>query len=84
MIPTAEEYLINQSTIKNKNIVMSSLHNGDYITKQMIEFAKLHVTEALKAASKEGFVTHKETERGDEYLINEKSIIESYPLNLIK
>jgi hypothetical protein len=49
----------------------------------MIEFARLHVEAALKAAVINGELTHiKYTE--NDYCIDEKSIINSYPLENIK
>jgi len=74
-IPTAEEYLRNYV---GNNIIAY----GD-ITHIMIEFAKLHVEAALKAAVINGELTHiKYTE--NDYCIDEKSIINSYPLENIK
>jgi hypothetical protein len=75
MKETAEEYLRNYV---GNNIIAY----GD-ITHIMIEFAKLHVEAALKAAVINGELTHiKYTE--NDYCIDEKSIINSYPLENIK
>jgi hypothetical protein len=58
-----------------------SINQEEY--QAMIEFAKLHVEAALKAAVINGELTHiKYTE--NDYCIDEKSIINSYPLENIK
>jgi hypothetical protein len=49
------------------------------------EFAKLHVTEALKKAYQNGTVTNKPKFAGDiNYQVDEDSILNAYSLNLIK
>ena len=68
-LPTAEEYLDNRTV------------NDPYLTRSvvqsmMIEFAKLHVQKALKKASEE-------VEFDDKVLIRQ-SILQAYPLELIK
>jgi hypothetical protein len=60
----------------------------------MIEFAKLHVTEALKAVSKNiklmenmrstGEVIKNPFDKNCDFYINEQSILTAYPLDLIK
>ena len=70
MIPTAHELLFSDDTDKLK------------IQDIMIEFAKLHVQEALKQASEKAI-----TEQGEyyyEFEINKDSIINAYPLENIK
>ena len=62
MIPTAEDYAL--STMQNVDT--------DDIVNVMIEFAKMHVTAALKAASREAVMDN----RG--YFLN------AYPLENIK
>ena len=63
------------------------------ITKAMIEFAKLHVQEALKQASEKSLMKdvnedcHYEDEEGnfpEIYFINKDSILNAYNLNNIK
>ena len=70
-IPTAEEFID-----QNYN---QSLQVQDF----MIEFAKLHVETALKAASE-----NVDTLKGEVYAskgcINKESILNAYPLNNIK
>lgn len=77
-IPTAEEFL-QQSNVVGMTGLMTPL---------MIEFAKLHVEAALKAASEEA-----ESEEGAiidlgfekiSASVNKKSILNSYPLDKIK
>jgi len=70
--PTAEEFFRN-------SLVQSSIDEyGNYsiydIQEAMIEFAKLHVEEALKATNKYVFEASS---------INENLILNAYPLNLI-
>lgn len=50
---TVEEFLIEKSHTKNKDIVMCSQYGGDFVTKRMIEFAQYHVEQALNAADGE-------------------------------
>jgi hypothetical protein len=77
-IPTAEEFLR-----KNIDYVLSENDCKEDVENAMIEFAKLHVEAALKAAVINGELTHiKYTE--NDYCIDEKSIINSYPLENIK
>ena len=66
-IPTAQEFL---------NRDESGVFNEVDITQAMIEFAKLHVTAALKAAADD-------YSEGSSDIVHE-SIINSYPLDNIK
>lgn len=50
---TAEEFLLQKSKSKDLKIILSALRSGEYTKELMIEFAKYHVQEALKAASKQ-------------------------------
>ena len=71
-IPTAEEYLRNYV---GNNIIAY----GD-ITHIMIEFAKLHVEAALKEA-----VKHLPyDDKMNQSLLDERAILNSYPLEKIK
>ena len=63
-IPTAEGFYLNPNS---------------YITKKMIEFAKLHVEAALKAAAGENYPSTKANFK----LVNNK-ILKAYPLENIK
>lgn len=60
-----------------------SLCNNKHIEIVMIEFAKMHVEAALKAASEnvELYEVHYGT---ISYEVDEHSILNAYPLNLIK
>lgn len=54
-------------------------------TEMMIEFAKLHVEAALKAASENATATNKAKFKGDcNPQVDENSILNSYPLDKIK
>lgn len=78
-IQTAEElkdhYQINLGSVYLKEKVISL----------MIEFAKLHVKEALKQASKKASckIKHYALEESD-YIVDKDSILNSYPLENIK
>ena len=79
---TAEEFLRNSS--------VTSSDSYDFLSKQelMIEFAKMHVQEALRLASVEAEVEHELSNPYDpnsEYqIVNKESILNAYPLDLIK
>lgn len=75
-IPTAEEFLENKWKETKGKV-------GNY-ENILIEFAKLHVEAQREAIKEKAFVTSKETERGDEYFVNPKSIDDAYPLNNVK
>jgi hypothetical protein len=70
-LPTAEEFLKEAQSNPSK---------GWTTRKAMIEFAKLHVEQALKEASKKS--KYKEGQITDHKLT--KSILNSYPLDNIK
>ena len=88
-IPTAEEILIKESillkTIEESGNFPLNLTRDTHIgtakniKKAMIEFAKLHVKEALKQASEQVYVS--DTVFCE---IDRDSILNAYPLNLIK
>ncbi len=75
-IPTAEEFLR-----KNIDYVLSENDCKEDVENAMIEFAKLHVEAALKAASEN--VKTKITNRNASY-VDKDSILNSYPLEKIK
>ena len=89
MIPTAEEILIKErillKTIEESGNFPLNLTRDTHIgtakniKKAMIEFAKLHVKEALKQASEQVYVS--DTVFCE---IDRDSILNAYPLNLIK
>jgi len=86
MIPTAEEVLVKNNVFKEPKIGSFNLiiHRDAYVFAQenikraMIEFAKMHVAEALKAASEKVQIT----DYG--YSIDTNSILNSYPESNIK
>ena len=81
---TAEEFL------RNSSVTSSDRH--DFLSKQelMIEFAKMHVQEALKQASENATVTpidHEEISEGSFrpiWGVDDESILNAYPLENIK
>ena len=82
---TAEEFLIE------KNYPLYNEFGGlgmYYVKEAMIEFAKMHVQEALRLASVEAEVEHELSNPYDpnsEYqIVNKDSILNAYPLDLIK
>ena len=71
--------------------------NFNNVTDMLIEFAKMHVQEALKQASEKGFIEYIDlntdetfdytdviTDDDVEVNINKDSILNAYPLDLIK
>ena len=73
-IPTAEEFL------KENNVVGMT----DLLTPIMIEFAKLHVQQALKSASENADYMTDGQEQIIDVWIDKYSILKSYPLEKIK
>ena len=71
-IPTAEEFLINKN--------MPGFAKHTVFTDYMIEFAKLHVKEALQKAYENADLEY----YGDEVCYNKDSILNAYPLENIK
>ncbi len=89
MIPTAEEFL-TKIVVDNNNsfdIKESSDITND-VTEAMIEFAKLHVEAALKAASEKAKTKNKwDGNTGSEFcdtVVDSESILNAYDLNQIK
>ena len=76
-LPTAEEFFIR---VVGEN---PDEFNG-YIKECMIEFAKLHVEAALKAASEEADYITDGQEHITDVWIDKDSILKSYPLDNIK
>lgn len=76
-IPTAKEFFIR---VVGEN---PDEFNG-YIKECMIEFAKLHVEAALKAASEEADYITDGQEHITDVWIDKDSILKSYPLDNIK
>lgn len=77
-IPTAEKFRIG------------CIHDGSFIpvnevNRLMIEFAKLHVQAALKAAWANAHATNKPKFAGDcNPVVDDESILTAYPLDNIK
>lgn len=78
-IPTAENFLIINDD-KDFRLSMS----GRYVSEMMIEFAKLHVEAALKAASENGQAKYDYTFEMYISDVDKDSILNSYPLTNIK
>jgi|LauGreDrversion4_2_1035121.scaffolds.fasta_scaffold194409_4 hypothetical protein len=76
-LPTAEEFLR-----KNIDYVLSENDCKEDVENAMIEFAKLHVEAALKAAVKN--VEIKPMEHAGFYMVDSGSILKSYPTENIK
>lgn len=81
MIPTAEEFLKREEELITNIIDGGQSYSMalNHFSVQLIEFAKLHVKAALKAAaktSKEGYNTIAEKQR-------KEAILNAYPLDKI-
>ena len=83
-IPTAEELLNDRVYITQDDI--EDVHDSiSTVAEAMIEFAKLHVEAALKHASEKAELSNKPKFSGDYNLVvDEESILNSYPLENIK
>lgn len=77
-IPTVEKCL----TVLDEFEVLETRQQEEAVIKAMIEFAKLHVEAALKAASENVIVNNYCGEGGVK--INKYSILNAYPLTNIK
>ena len=80
-IPTAEEFFFDYS-IDNEYDNLS-VNCKQEISYKAIEFAKLHVKEALKAASEKAEIDPRSYTHND-YELNKDSILNAYPLDNIK
>ena len=99
-IPTAEEYLIANAEVYTEDFYYSEivvkndvLDTKETITNVMIEFAKLHVIEALKQASEKAILIIMLKENTDELsmcddwsysIVDQISILNAYSLDNIK
>ena len=96
---TAEVILENEWNKNKNNCPFNEIYIGEKIAinNAMIEFTKIHVTEALKQASEKGFIEYIDlntdetfdytdviTDDDVEVNINKDSILNAYPLDLIK
>jgi hypothetical protein len=75
-MPTAEQFAANFTTSKDSETT------GEYISSMLIEFAKLHVQASLEEASMKAELDLTFDYKGCE--ISKSSIINAYPLSLIK
>lgn len=81
---TAEEIILKQGVTKSPISGIETYLKGN-AKSAMIEFAKLHVEAALKAASENAEAIAEPDYRGGEwYLVNKESILNAYPLENIK
>lgn len=88
-IPTAEEFLMNRVYVTTDGV--EDVHDSLQSVKDaLIEFAKLHVQAALKAADEQASVTavdHEEISEGSfkpVWGVDSNSILNAYPLNNIE
>jgi hypothetical protein len=86
IIPTAEEWLLNHKELSKYDVAEHDEGgylgvNEDNLYKIMIEFAKLHVEAALKAAYEN--IEYTEVDSSVPYVVKD-SILNSYPLENIK
>ena len=87
-VPTAEEVIDKMVKFASVNDTINCTVYS--LSQVMIEFAKFHVEEALKEASEKATVTpidHEEISEGSFrpiWGVDDDSIINSYPLDLIK
>jgi hypothetical protein len=92
-IPTAEEFLKDNSDSFDAQMRRDTFYRGT-VESLCIEFAKLHVEKALKAASEKVVMydandidNPEEDESGipyEYYTVDKNSILNAYPLNNIK
>ncbi len=81
---TADEFLANSEDFAFIDDGNDRMYTDYYVKRNMIEFAKIKVKEALEAAAEKAFSIHKETENGDEYPVAKYSILNAYNLEDIK
>ncbi len=81
-IPTAEEFIEQYATwsVQDSPDTMTTVIDRADCLEAMKEFAQLHVEAALKAAAEKGEITH----NGYDWIVDEKSIINTYPKENIK
>ena len=76
-IPTTEEFLKSKSHVES--------YQYYFISNLLVEFTKLHVQAALENAYKNSTCSNKPKFEGDvNYQVDEDSILNAYPENLIK
>jgi hypothetical protein len=80
-LPTAEEILFDECTKNEHEILSKNSLFHEHIVDAMIEFAKLHVQKALKAASEKAEMNL--IKYTDDYEIDRHSILNAYNLDEI-
>jgi len=84
-IPTAEEFLIRNGCQRMKCDGENCDFFEDVQPIDLIEFAKLHVEAALKAASEKADVIYDGISFGTpDYIVDTETILKAYPLKNIK
>ncbi len=83
-LPTAEEFLWNGSIITQGDTEPYGKLPNDKIPLVMIEFAKMHVTAALKEVINNAEIDDYDVHGQYSPSINEDSILNAYPLDKIK
>ncbi len=78
---TAEEFFKGKSDSFDTQMRRETFYQNT-VKQLMIEFAKFHVEQALKAASKEAYT--RDVPFSDDVEVDPDSILESYPLENIK
>jgi hypothetical protein len=84
---TAEEFLIRQGCQRMDCDGENCNFFEDVQPKDLVEFAKLHVEQALKEASENAFVDNNYQQGSvwdsDDFEVNKESILNAYPLTNI-
>ena len=81
-IPTADEFAENYDLLYNE---YQGCHiRLDELSRFAIEFAQLHVTQALKAASEKAITQDNSWGLGVDTIVDKESILNAYPLTNIK
>ncbi len=84
MITSARDFILKDIDTTERGLSLDTVWT-DSAVKAMIEFAKLHVQEALKAAAKRAVAKEDPSDYGTgEIWVDEKSVLNAYPLNNIK
>lgn len=81
-IPTAEEFMLNEYETDDVNKIVAE---PQHVKWMMIEFAKLHVQPALKAAAENCRLKVPEDRDAHAlFVIDRESILNAYPLTNVK
>ena len=79
--------MVNRTTLKQNIKEFGADYIVDQITDRMIEFAKMHTEQAVKAISENVKIKYKDSEYGlidRKAIVSKKSILNAYPIDLIK